>query len=495
MSQAVFDAPESATGEPVGRIRHPAIAAVGTARNRANWASRYRARLVATDIVIVVLAMSSSILVPHATGNQLRLPFIALGCALWLSALAVFESRNSRTIGTGATEYKAIIDATLVFLGVLVIAALLFDTNVRRSDVIPALPLGLGLLLLGRWGWRQWLRRERTAGRSLSRVVLVGSPGTIAHTASQLSRHPDAGYLVVGSIVPDHLVDGEADETGDERLFENLVSVLRLEDADTVMVTSSDQLTPQRMRRLSWQLERGSHRLVITPSLTDVAGSRIQTQPVAGLPLIHIEAPNYTGVQRLVKRIVDIVGSSLLLAIFAPALLMIALLIKSTSQGPVFYVQERIGRSTQPFGILKFRSMIVDADAALAALLATQGTEGTPLFKIQSDPRLTPIGAILRRFSLDELPQLVNVLRGEMSLVGPRPQRPAEVALYDNTARRRLAVRPGMTGLWQVSGRSRLGWDESLRLDLYYIENWSLTADLMILWRTFKAVVSSDGAY
>jgi exopolysaccharide biosynthesis polyprenyl glycosylphosphotransferase len=271
--------------------------------------------------------------------------------------------------------------------------------------------------------------------------------------------------------------------------------VLRSENADTVMFTSSDHLTPERMRRLSWELERGGQRLILSPSLNDVAGRRIQTQPVAGLPLIHIEAPTYTGPQRVVKRAIDLVGSAFLLVVLSPLLVVAAIAVKATSRGPVFYVQERIGRTGNSFGILKFRSMVRDADARLGELLAAQGTGSSPLFKIHEDPRLTRVGRVLRRYSIDELPQLLNVFRGEMSLVGPRPQRPAEVALYDNAARRRLAVRPGMSGLWQVSGRSRLSWEEALRLDLYYIENWSLAADLVILWRTARAVVGSDGAY
>jgi exopolysaccharide biosynthesis polyprenyl glycosylphosphotransferase len=492
MSQIRFDVPERESDDSSGVPRAVATNAPAPIRNP-HWTRQYRRRLIATDTIIVVAAMLAPVFLFQKDADG-RAPFISIAVVLWLAALTAFDSRTSRTMGAGATEYKAVIDATLVFLGVLVIAALVLGTEVGRTDIIPSLPLGLVGLLLSRWGWRQWLRRRRNTGEYVSRVVLFGSNSTINHTSVQLARHPDAGYLVVATVVPD-LHPRELDPSNDVDEFAELELAMRRFGADTVMVTSSDHLTPDRMRRLSWHLEHSAHRLVISPSLNEVAGSRIQTQPIAGLPLIHIERPNYTGPQRLVKRGVDIVGSLGLLIVLSPVFVGVALLNKLLSPGPVFYQQERIGRRSQSFSILKFRSMVVDADARLEALLAEQGDGATPLFKLKSDPRLTPIGAILRRYSIDELPQLINVLRGDMSLVGPRPQRPAEVALYDTTATRRLAVRPGMSGLWQVSGRSRLTWDEALRLDLYYIENWSLAADLVILWRTAKAVVSSDGAY
>jgi exopolysaccharide biosynthesis polyprenyl glycosylphosphotransferase len=260
--------------------------------------------------------------------------------------------------------------------------------------------------------------------------------------------------------------------------------------ADTVINTSSDELTPVRVRELSWSLEPGRQHLIVAPSLTDVGGPRIHTRPVAGLPLIHVETPRYEGRKRFSKRAFDILGSGLILLVASPILLVVALLVKFTSPGPVLYRQERIGLNGEPFNMLKFRSMRVNADAELAALLAQQGTSDRPLFKVQNDPRLTRVGATLRKFSLDEFPQLINVFRGDMSLVGPRPQREGEVALYDSAAKRRLIVQPGMTGLWQVSGRSALSWEDAIRLDLYYVENWSLMGDVIILWRTIRAVVA-----
>jgi exopolysaccharide biosynthesis polyprenyl glycosylphosphotransferase len=498
MSQAIFGTPENAIAAgAVGATRRSATTGAGLqARRGWTWARRYRIRLVVTDAAIIAVAATFSMFLRHETDLEPgRIAAFALGATLWLAALAAFDTRNDRTVGAGATEYKAILDATVAFLGVLLTAGLVFRAGIERTDVIPAVPVAFLVLLASRWAWRQWLARQRRAGRFVSRTVLIGSSSTIEHTALQFQRHPDAGYLVVGSVPPESLFDAH-DVVGSESAPSSaLQNMLEAQDADTVVLTSSDYLTPERIRALGWQLERASQRLIISPSLNDVAGSRIQTQPAAGLPLIHVEAPTYTGVQRVLKRLVDIVGSLVLLLLFTPALLVIAAIVRLTTAGPVLYVQERIGRGERSFGILKFRSMVLDADATLDSLLAGQQTQGTPLFKVHADPRVTAVGRVLRRYSLDELPQLINVLRGEMSLVGPRPQRPLEVALYDSTARRRLAVRPGMSGLWQVSGRSRLSWDEALRLDLYYIENCSLVADLVILWRTAKAVIGSDGAY
>jgi len=265
--------------------------------------------------------------------------------------------------------------------------------------------------------------------------------------------------------------------------------------ADTLVITSADRLTPERVRKLSWALEPGRQHLVMAPSLTDVSGPRIHMRPVAGLPLMHVETPRFEGAQAFVKRIFDLIVSFLLIVLSSPLLIVLAIIVKTSSPGPVLYRSERIGLNGRPFRMLKFRSMRDGSDAQLAQLLAMEGKGDSPLFKLKDDPRVTPIGRILRRYSLDELPQFFNVLDGSMSLVGPRPQVAAEVALYDDVAHRRLLLKPGITGLWQVSGRSDLPWADALRLDLYYVENWSLIGDLVILWRTAKAVVQRSGAY
>jgi exopolysaccharide biosynthesis polyprenyl glycosylphosphotransferase len=264
--------------------------------------------------------------------------------------------------------------------------------------------------------------------------------------------------------------------------------------ADTVLVARGGYETSQELRRIAWALEGSSIDLVVVPSLTDIAGPRIHMRPVAGLPLLHVEQPQAGAAGGLPKRLFDVVFASLALLVFSPLLMVVAAIVKLQDGGPVFFRQSRVGRDGTPFGMIKFRSMVVDAESRLEQLRALNEFDDV-LFKMQNDPRITSVGRFLRRYSVDELPQLFNVIRGEMSLVGPRPPLPAEVDRYADDVHRRLLVRPGLTGLWQVSGRSGLSWDESVRLDLYYVDNWSMLSDLVIMAKTVRAVLGSAGAY
>jgi exopolysaccharide biosynthesis polyprenyl glycosylphosphotransferase len=275
---------------------------------------------------------------------------------------------------------------------------------------------------------------------------------------------------------------------------EDVLHAVAAADADTVAVTSSHALGLRRLRELSWQMESIDADMLVAPGLVEVAGPRLHIRPVTGLPLLHVEKPEFTGGKRALKNVTDRVAASLLLLVLSPLLLGIWLAIRLTSPGSGFFRQVRVGKDGNEFRMWKFRSMYADAEARLAALEAQSDGNGV-LFKMKSDPRITRIGVFLRRFSLDELPQLFNVLTGSMSLVGPRPPLPSEVAKYENHVRRRLLVRPGITGLWQVSGRSDLSWEESVRLDLRYVENWSLGQDAQIMWKTLSAVFTRSGAY
>ena len=275
-----------------------------------------------------------------------------------------------------------------------------------------------------------------------------------------------------------------------------VTDIVRSCGADTVAVTSTAAFGPSEVRQLSWDLEDTPARLILAPAITNIAGARIHTQPVAGLPLIHVDRPTYRGANRILKRSFDIIGSVFLIVVLSPLLLTVAAAVKLTGDGPVFFRQDRVGLNGEVFRMIKFRSMQVDAEARLDKLRDEQRDAGNVvLFKLKNDPRVTPIGRFLRRFSLDELPQLFNVVAGDMSLVGPRPPLRSEVDRYRDHERRRMLVKPGITGLWQVSGRSDLTWQDSVRLDMYYVENWSITGDLVILWKTAKAVLSSTGAY
>jgi exopolysaccharide biosynthesis polyprenyl glycosylphosphotransferase len=274
-----------------------------------------------------------------------------------------------------------------------------------------------------------------------------------------------------------------------------LAGMIRRTQAEAVMVTDTEHLGPDGLRELTWQLEGTGIELMLSPNVIDVVGSRLHLHEVSGLPMLHLDEPQYAGASRFIKSAFDRLGAFMIVMAFSPVMLVLAAIVRLTSAGPVFYRQERIGKHGESFGMIKFRSMRVGADAELAALVAAQGLNMAELPKLENDPRITKVGGVMRRYSLDELPQLLNVLKGDMSLVGPRPQRDFEVEQYDHIADRRLTVRPGMTGLWQVSGRSDLDFAESIRLDVHYVENWSMTIDLIILWRTLRAVVASDGAY
>lgn len=468
------------------------------------WQPRYSRRLWMTDGVVLVWVVFGTQIVWFGTGNaQLAIlrdarfselsywAFSALLVVAWMVALTLADSRSYRVIGIGNTEYIRVIDASVRVFGVIAIIAFLAQIDVARGFLLISLPAGIIALILMRWLWRQWLIAKRRNGDYLSRVLLVGSLSSIAQIASELRRNPRAGYRVVGACVPSGRVADTIPGT-DIAIMGTVDSVDRAmatTGADTVAVTSADELPPEKVKQISWGLEAGRQHLVLAPSIVDIAGPRIHTRPVAGLPLIHVETPRFTAGQRFLKRAFDLLVAIVLVAIASPILLAIAVVVSATSIGPVLYRQERIGLRGKPFMMLKFRSMRVGADRELASLLAAQGTAETPLFKVKDDPRITGIGRVLRKYSLDELPQLFNVIGGSMSLVGPRPQVAAEVALYSDAAKRRLLTRPGITGLWQVSGRSTLNWEEAVKLDLYYVENWSLAGDVAILAKTAKAVL------
>jgi exopolysaccharide biosynthesis polyprenyl glycosylphosphotransferase len=273
------------------------------------------------------------------------------------------------------------------------------------------------------------------------------------------------------------------------------MAAIHLTGADTVAVTATEHLGVHGIRKLTWDLESMDVDLLVSPGVLDVAGRRLSMRPVAGFPLIHVEKPQYHGAQRFQKRAFDFFFALAAIMGMSPLLILTAIAVKLTSGGPVFYTAERIGLDGKPFRMLKFRSMVDGADRQLPELLMQNEAAGGVLFKMRQDPRVTAVGRFIRKMSIDELPQFFNVLKRDMSVVGPRPPLPREVEAYDGDVRRRLLVKPGITGLWQVSGRSDLSWENSVRLDLSYVENWSMVGDLIIIGKTLKAVLSKNGAY
>lgn len=473
------------------------------------WQQSYALRLVALDVVAVVSAVGlaqwlrfGGLAENMATYRHIDYTVVSLGIAvLWVTALSINRSRSPRVIGSGAEEYRRVWLATLSVFGGVAIVSMLFKLEVARGYLVIALPAGLLFLALGRWGARKAVIRARKKnGSCITRVLVVGSPSAVRDLTKSLAREPGSEYQVVGACIPGPMhrtkVDvpgvGAVPSYGDES---DVVDAVRTTGSHAVAVTATERLDGRGIRDLSWELEKLDIDLLVSPGVVDIAGPRLQMRPVAGLPLIHVEKPQYNGAKRFQKRFFDLVFSSTVLLMGLPILLAVAIAVKLTSRGPVFYRQERIGLDGKPFEMIKFRTMVDGADKMVDKLAALNECDGGVLFKIREDPRITSVGRFLRKYSIDELPQFVNVLKRDMSVVGPRPPLAREVQAYDEHAMKRLLVRPGITGLWQVSGRSDLSWEDSVRLDLFYVENWSMISDLLIAIKTVKAMLNHSGAY
>lgn len=457
------------------------------------WLNRYRAAVVAVDTAAAA-AVAAGVVATSADTHLLVSVCLAFVGA-WPAVLAVGGAYAARVFGAGSDEYRRVLHAGLVLLALVGFTSYAGGLDLPRELVVAGLPLLTAASLVLRHAARQQLHRMRARGRCVKRVVVVGRGGAVLELADRVGRQAHTGLQVVAVCVTD----------GDRERVRNAVDVpvAGLDDvldvtgrygAHTVAVTSSSETAAEYLRRLSWQLEGTGIELLVAPGLIEVAGPRLHIRPYDGFPLLSVEQPRFEGWRRLVKGGVDRGLAALLLVLAAPVLLVIALAVGLSSPGPVLYRQERVGLNGRTFTMLKFRSMVVDAEERLEALREGNISDGL-LFKMRSDPRVTPVGRWLRRLSLDELPQLLNVLGGSMSLVGPRPPLPREVAGYDEVVHRRLLVKPGLTGLWQISGRSDLSWDEAIRLDLRYVENWSLALDAQIMWKTARAVLTSSGAY
>ena len=413
----------------------------------------------------------------------------------WTFSIGIAGGYQARFLGVGSEEYHRVALGALGLIAVVGTGAFAFDLPVARSVVLVELPLAFLLTLVSRKGLRVAVGSLRKRGRLQRNTIVLGDPEGIATLTQHLSKQTSHGYRVVGACVVDSVdepvdvegvtVHGDASQVAD---------AVRMTGADTVAVAGNVPLSPESIRRVSWDLEPLGANIVIAPSLMDVAGPRIAVRPVEGLPLLHVEQPTLRGLKRLIKETYDPIVATLGLILLSPFLFAIAVAIKIDSPGPAFFRQTRIGRRGKPFTIVKFRTMSVDAEARKADLAHLNEGAG-PLFKMKSDPRITRVGSFLRKTSLDELPQLFNVVTGNMSLVGPRPHLPEEIELFGDDFRRRLLVKPGLTGLWQVSGRSDLTFDESVRVDLHYVENWSLALDSVILAKTVTTVVKGSGAY
>jgi exopolysaccharide biosynthesis polyprenyl glycosylphosphotransferase len=414
--------------------------------------------------------------------------------ALWLAGLTLAGAYDIRFIGVGTDEFRRVVNTGVCLTAVVAIAAYATRTEVARGYVVIALPCLTVFDLAARYALRKRLHRSRARGSCMRKTVAVGHADVIAELASVLNRETHHGLFVVAACVLGGECPNSIDGIPVIGGLTDIVDVVQRLGADTVAVLACPEMSSARLRDLAWALEKSGTDLCVAPALLDVAGPRTTIRPTAGLPLLHMDHPEFTGVRQLTKSAFDRTVAASALALLLPFLLALAAAIRIHDRGPALFRQTRVGRDGKLFTLYKFRTMVVDAELRRAELAAVNDGAGL-LFKVRTDPRVTRVGRWLRRHSLDELPQLINVLIGDMSLVGPRPALLDETNAYAYHVRRRLAVKPGITGLWQVNGRSDLPWDEAVRLDVRYVENWSFVLDLQILWKTWSAVWHGDGAY
>lgn len=467
------------------------------------WWRKYGASLAFLDsLAIIVAAVGAEVLRFGTLGNPSpdarRLSYLVLSLLMvpaWVAVLALTGAYERRHLGAGSEEYRRVFAAGARFLAVVAVLAFVAKYDVARGFVAVAIPLATALTLVERFCVRRWLHRQRAQGRFLRRALLVGSEQSCRLVATQVENLPHAGFSVAGACLPEHAPEPVSDGTLPVLGHAGQVlDVILTASIEVVLITDDATIPSGTLRQLAWQLEGTGVALLVSPEVTDVAGPRVSVRPVSGLPLLHVEEPELAGFRRLLKESLDRTTAGSLLVLLLPLLAVIALVIRLTSSGPALFKQVRVGLNGRHFTMWKLRTMTAGADDLRDGLLHLNEASGV-LFKIRHDPRVTPVGRWLRRWSLDELPQLWNVVRGDMSLVGPRPPLPSEVESYCDRVRRRLLVKPGLTGLWQVSGRSGLSWDEAVRLDLYYVENWSPSMDVTILVRTVSAILRRQGAY
>jgi exopolysaccharide biosynthesis polyprenyl glycosylphosphotransferase len=470
---------------------------LGIAREPVTWTKTYLRRVALADGICGLIAGALAVEVRFMGQGYWPVSYLAFTLALpalWCASVALAGGYDPRFIGTGSDEFRRVLNAAVGLAAGVAIASYAFKIEFARGYVLIALPSVAVFDLAVRYRLRKRLHKQRTLGLCMQRVVAVGHAPAVADLVATLRRDKYNGLKVVGACLAGRNM---LREIAGVPVFGGLGSVSAAVDhvsADTVAVLACPEMNGIRLRELAWELEATGTDLCVAPALIDVAGPRTTIRPVAGLPLLQLDHPQLAGGKQVIKAVFDRVAAGLALMVLTPLFLIIAMAIRLDDQGPVFFKQTRVGRDSQTFKLFKFRTMVVDAEQRKAQLQALNEGTGV-LFKMRRDPRVTKVGASLRRWSLDELPQLFNVLKGDMSLVGPRPALPDEVARYGDHMRRRLVVKPGITGLWQVSGRSGLSWEEAFRLDLRYVDNWSIMLDLQILWKTFSAVTKGSGAY
>jgi exopolysaccharide biosynthesis polyprenyl glycosylphosphotransferase len=460
------------------------------------WVRGYVRWLPVVDVLVSLLAAVLALAVVRDV--PVASPAGAFAAAVFplgmLAALWLARCYEVRVASVGTEEVRRSLIGSARLAGVLGIAAYLTSWAAARSLLLVALPVTVLVVVLVRVAARLELGRMRARGEGRRRVLVLGTERSAAEMIRTLSLSKIDVFDVVG-VLTDASLGNEVEGVPVLGRTNDVRRAVITSAASAIIVAPWSPISQDGVRRLSWDTADLGVELYLSPNVMDVAGSRINVQITAGVPMLHIDAPEFGGVARVVKTVFDRSAAMLGLIIISPVMLAIAIAVRVTSPGRAVFRQERVGKGGSTFTMYKFRSMREDAEQVLEDVAEKNKHDGGPMFKATEDPRVTKVGSFIRRFSLDELPQLWNVVKGDMALVGPRPPLPREVSQYDDTAHRRLLVRPGLTGLWQVSGRSDLTWEESVRLDLYYIDNWSVVSDIAILGRTGSAVINGKGAY
>lgn len=492
-------APVLAMPAPHGESRH---------RRRLKWLSK---GVLLTDGAALIIAIS----IAHVTryvlpaagdsvpGARYNLYVLTLSVGLfvaWMVALSLGRTRDSKMLDSGSRQYQSVVRSSFNVFASIAIFCLVFQITPSRIFVGIAGVLGLLLLLLNRRLWRGWLLRRRLKGGFLAKALVIGGVRSAQEMTQRFLAETSHGYQVVGVWVPDRVAGRrERMQLGSTSVpilgtESTLEAALALAAIDTVVVTDTEHLGHDGMRELGWALEGRGVDLLVAPNVVDVAGPRIHLDAHGNMPLIYLSGPTYSRTKTVGRAIFDRSFAALALVGTLPILLLAALAIRMSSRGPILYRSTRIGAHGVPFEIYKLRTMVAGADQQRDALMPFNIASG-PLFKMADDPRVTSVGRFLRHYSIDELPQFLNVLKGDMSVVGPRPLLPSELDETGGLAARRLLVKQGVTGVWQVSGRSDLSWEDSVRLDLDYVENWSMIRDLQIILQTVIVVLRRKGAY
>jgi exopolysaccharide biosynthesis polyprenyl glycosylphosphotransferase len=456
----------------------------------------YATRAVLLDAVAVLVAGIVGFIlrwaIPYSVelNNPTYVSFVVIIVVSWMVVLVLRGAYDTRMLGVGSEEFKRVVSATATVFGAVAIVAFALKLDLSRGFVLITFAVGFLLLLLVRWSLRSWLRHERRYGHFLHRTIVVGAEPMKTEIVDMLDRDPVAGFTVVDVVdEPSPDVEGEALD----RWLDEVMTRISLQDADTVAVAGSPSLGHEVIQRLAWRLEGPRVDLLVAPAVGDVAGPRVTMRMAADLPLLHLDEPYLTGPKRAIKRSLDIVFGIILFVLFLPFMVVAAIGVRFSSRGPVFYVQQRVGRGGAIIPFPKFRTMYVGSDELRDEVIGLP--DEAILDRYRRDPRITPFGRFLRRWSIDEMPQVVNVIRGSMSLVGPRPVLLEEMPLLGDADHRRHLTKPGLTGLWQVSGRKTVDWEERMRMDLDYVEHWSPALDLVIVAKTAKAIIVGEGAY